>query len=347
MTDQLLTLSALLEQADLEVATYDLSRQIRRIDHQDWLAFERGEQAWENPVQAAATFAIVGLNKQQIENSVVWFFQLPLDERMHLNLGARDGLIDQLLSRAAANAENLNAEEATDLQAAAKDLSASIQPPVERRAKFHSMLRVDNQLASTDNYQLVKRWLDNPEDQDVDLLPLQGLADLSVRLNQPGVAQKLSANAHLLGDRHWQILAHLLENEALPALLIKTVESHLQAELTSDRDATKTAALLQSLAGCDAECRQRNLLRTLNSAHGISGEVIGVVAGRFWNDLQQPDVCRQFFSNLLQFNEGISFVPVVRQLMTFEQLRPFIIACLNQPFENEQLEALRLKHLGH
>ena len=347
MTDQLLTLSALLEQADLEVATYDLSRQIRRIEHSDWLAFERGEQAWANPVQAAATFAIVGLNKHQIENSVVWFFQLPLDERMHLNLGARDGLIDQLLSRAAANAENLNAEETADLQAAAKDLSASIQPPVERRAKFHSMLRIDNQLASTDNYQVVKRWLDAPEDLDVDLLPLQGLADLSVRLSQPGIAQKFSANAHLLGNRHWQILAHLLENELLPAVLMKTIENQLQAELTSDRDATKTAALLQSLAGCDMACRQRNLLRTLNSAHGVSGEVIGVVAGRFWNDLQQPDVCRQFFGNLLQFNDGVSFVPVLRQLMTFVPLRPFIIASLNQPFEDEQLESRRLKHLGH
>ena len=345
MSDQLLTLATLLEQAQLEVAAYDLSRQIRRIDSADWKQFEQGEIPWESPVQGAAMFAIVGLDHNQIENSVVWFFELPLDERMHLNLAARDGLIEQLLSRAAANAESLQSKDAPDLQAAAKDLRASFQPAVERRAKFHSMLRVDNNLASTDNYQVVRRWLDDPS-EPVDLLPLQGLADLSVRLHQGGVAQKLSQNASLLGDRHWQILAHLLENEELPEVLSKTIEEALVAELRSDRTATKTAALLQCLAGCDSEIRKRNLLRVLKSAHGLSGDVIGVVAGRYWRDLQLPDVCRLFFANLLLLNDGQSFAPVVRQLMTFALLRPFIIACLNQPFSDPAIESLRLQHLG-
>jgi len=335
MSQQLLGLHALIQEANLQFKVYELGRYVRAISIDEWNEFEHGNFIWPYPVQRQAFFAIVGIN-DKLEESIVWTLRLPLDERGFLNLGARDQLVHTLIERAGENAKALAEGRTKELKSAAEDIAQAFEPSLDKKAKLNSLIRRDNNAQCVEGFSLANRWL-HSTDVNWQELSLQALSDLLVRHSDAGIAKALAAKVRELDPALLDTMGQLLEGEELQPVLAAALLERLKHQLNGDFPPQASAALLRAL--CATKVAKEACGLVLNSAHGISADCISVIAGRCWNQLQAPELTQLFLENLAQLDDGNSFVPVMHQLLYIDSLRPFILGQLHQ----KQLHSTQLQ----
>jgi len=336
MTDQLLTLKALLEQANFNVYAFDVGRSVVPIDNERWNSFEHGLSPWTTSVMQHAHFALLGIDNK-LEHSIAWFFKLPLDERAHLNLGARDQLIETLIQRAGENAAALEKGESSDLRSAAADLVQSITLSTEKQARFHALARQALRLEPTEHYQAAIELIDSSDTQAWASLPLQGLAELAVRHEAQGNTQRLSTLAEHLDTTSLVHLTSVIDGESIRPRLARVLLKRIDAILHNDTSDTESLFIAQALSHADKESYHRAAQAIINSSKGVSTDGVSIIAGRFWRALQDPKLALQFLENVAMLDNGRSFTSVIQQLLYLTDIRPFLLAALNDPKRSETL----------
>ena len=326
MTEQLLGLRALIEQANLSFRAFEVGRFVKPLSNSNWNSFELGELTWPYPVQQHACFAVVGLN-ETLDESIIWPLKLPLDEQGKLNLGARDQLVHTLISRASDNAKALAEGKTDELKSAADDIAQAVSLPLIKQAKLNSLIRLAAHAPCAEGFEDAKQWFSNMS-EPWQSLSVQAVADVCVRIDQQGIASGLAKQINSIDLSPLETIAELTEGESLKPVLNTALMEKLQSELTSDNRPNTTAALLRMLSGTDRA--EDAVLNTLNSAHGLSPECISVISGRAWQTLMNPTICHRFLENLAMLDNGQSFTPVMHQLLYIESLRPFILGAFHQ-----------------
>lgn len=343
--NELLGLSALIEQANMQVAVFDMGRSVTPVNYDDWLAFELGQWVWPTPVQQHAHFALLGYDETKAQ-TIAWFFKLPLDEQGKLLLGARDQLVQVLLERAAENAKALSEENADDLKSVGAELAQSLNPTTEKQARFNALARLALELEPTEYFTQTIELIDSNAWDRWQEMPIQGLAELATRQHEPGNAKRLANAFEHLELQPAIHLAALLDGENIQPLLRKRIVARLDDALHRDGTGAEEVLLMQALSGCDLEYKVDICRKVLNSSRGISAEAISVISGRFWNTLMTPDITMQFLENLANLDNGASFRPVLTQLLYFSHIRPFLLAAMNDPKASDQLRSLIAQLLG-
>ncbi len=336
MSDQFLTLQSLLEQANFEVYAFDMGRSVVSIDPKFWTEFEHGNAAWPAPVQRNAHFALLGVDSSK-EHSIAWFFKLPLDERAHLNLGARDQLIETIIQRASDNAEALKKGESADLRSAGAELIQSITPTTEKQARFHALARKALKLPPTEHFNRAIELIDNHSQDSWAELPLQGLAELATRHEEQGNTQRLATLVEQLDDESLTHLSALIDGEPIRPLLAKHLQLRIEKHLHSDTNNTQPLQIAQALSSADETISLETARAIINSSQGVSADGISIISGRFWRALQQPELALQFLENIVMLDEGRSFPSAVQQLLYLTEIRPFVLAALNDPNRSDAL----------
>jgi len=343
MSQQLLGLHALIQEANLKFKVYEMGRYVREVSIDEWNEFEHGNFIWPYPVQRQAFFAVVGIN-DKLEESIVWTLRLPLDERGFLNLGARDQLVHTLIERASENAKALAEGRTKELKSAAEDIAQAFEPSLDKKAKLNSLIRRDNNAPSVEGFSLANRWLHSTE-VNWQELSLQALSDLLVRHRDNGIAKALAAKVPSLDGALVDTIGQLLEGEDLQPILVTALLNRLKEQLAGDYPPQTSAALLRAL--CSSNSAKEACALVLNSAHGISADCISVIAGRCWMVLQAPELTQQFLENLAKLDDGNSFVPVMHQLLYIDSLRPFILGQLHQQhLHSPELQSAITRLLG-
>lgn len=336
MSDQLLTLQSLLEQANFKVFAFDMGRSVVSLDPKFWTEFEHGNAAWPAPVLRHAHFALLGVDPSN-EQSIAWFFKLPLDERAHLNLGARDQLIETIIQRASDNAEALKKGESADLRSAGAELIQSIVPTTEKQARFHALARKVLQLPPTEHFNRAIELIDHPSHDNWAELPLQGLAELATRHEEQGNTQRLATLVEKLDIEPLIHLSALIDGEPIRPLLAKQLQRRIEHQLRSDTNNTQPVHMAQALSHADENVSLETARAIINSSQGVSADGISVISGRFWKALQHPELALQFLENIVLFDQGRSFPSAVQQLLYLTEIRPFVLAALNDPNRSDAL----------
>ena len=140
------TLFEFLESGGLSPRFYDMGRRIRPIDRQRFIAFERTESPYPQPLQQQAWLALVLQSGDDADprDPQIWFIRFPLDEQAKLQLAARDDFLFQLMELLGKAASD-GAEGRAEIEAALKQSPYTFQPKQERLAALHARLTVDLQ----------------------------------------------------------------------------------------------------------------------------------------------------------------------------------------------------------
>ncbi|PYF83223.1 uncharacterized protein DUF3549 [Marinomonas alcarazii] len=248
------SLSDLFDMVGCDVSYYDLGRNITKITPQQAVQFDRKQQAYPFPFRQHAWLAcLLNMKNQQgkkskkedlVEQGVIWFIKLPLDEAGCLNLGTRDHFIKSIVDKI------LHKGEEAGLSEALEDSPYAFKPDQERMASFHAILGKDLHTAPSHYFDDVVTYLSSDlteNDENWQTLGLQGIAELAARVDENKYQALIQKAIQQAAKPVVSALCHALEHETLSSQLQETLIAQLQTE----QDALMQASYLRALSRAD------------------------------------------------------------------------------------------------
>lgn len=248
------SLSDLFDLVGCDVSYYDIGRNITKITPQQAVQFDRKQQAYPFPFRQHAWLAcLLNMGSQQgkkfkktdiIDQGVIWFIKLPLDEAGCLNLGTRDHFIKSIVDKI------LHKGEEAGLSEALEDSPYAFKPDQERMASLHAILGKDLHKAPSHYFDDVVQYLSSDlteEDDSWQTLGLQGIAELAARVDEDKYQKLIQKAIQQATKPVVSALCHALEHETLSSKLQDTLIAQLQTE----QDALMQASYLRALSRAD------------------------------------------------------------------------------------------------
>ena len=240
------SLSDLFHMVGCDVTYYDLGRHITKISPQQAIQFDRKQQAYPFPFRQHAWLACLlkdrqASNKSLVDNGVIWFIKLPLDEAGCLNLGTRDHFIKTIVDKI------LHKGEAQGLAEALEDSPYAFKPDQERMASFHAILAKQLNTPTSGYFDGVIDYLNLPLAENPSQwqqLGIQGIAELAVRVHEPSYMALIIKAIQGANPAFISALCHSLEHEQLPT----QVQEVLIDQLSKSQDALLQASLIRALS---------------------------------------------------------------------------------------------------
>ncbi|RBO83764.1 DUF3549 family protein [Marinomonas aquiplantarum] len=240
------SLADLFDMVGCDVTYYDLGRCLNKVTPQQAIQFDRKQQAYPYPFRQHAWLACLLKDKNAtkddvLNEGVIWFLKLPLDEAGALNLGTRDHFIKTIVDKI------LHKGEQQGLSEALEDSPYAFKPDQERMASFHARLAKDLNKAASHYYHDVIQYLQSDISAQGDQwqnLGLQGIAELAVRMDDAthcDLALKALTDAP---STFVSALCHALEHQHLP----ESLQEVLIAKLSSEQDALLKASYVRGLS---------------------------------------------------------------------------------------------------
>ena len=330
---QTLTLSEFLENTGAKLRFYDLGRRVSRIARDDFLAFERTEQAYPYPMQQKAWFAVVQQRAQDLATPVIWFLRFDLDEQAKLVQATRDYFIHRFVELANDKPDAENLGKALD------DNPYVFKPRDDKMANFHAMLNCDLGQPPSQYYAHAQQYFAGDLGwEQWNFLGYQGIADLAARLDQDDNAGQLASAVPQLPDEPLAALGQCLENHALPQALADALLARLQALLTDKASAAMIAALLRALALAPDQSRKQAIELALNADCAGDPEVLAAIGGRAWESLQDEATARLYLETLA--DESVAqeiFNHCMADLLRIPGLQQPLLGVLRAPDRSEAL----------
>jgi len=173
-------------------------------------------------------------------------------------------------------------------------------------------------------------------------LGLQGIAEVTARLEEEQNALHLAEIFTQLPQRPFEVVCQCLENERLDMNLSQAIvqrASHLLKEAVPD--AAQVSLCLRAMAISSATGMRRNLLeQVLDSSIGTDIQILVAITGRCWEDLTDEMLLHVFLSALAQNSGGQEvFDTLLTDLFTIPGMRVNIMTTLRNPQRSESLSA--------
>lgn len=336
------TLTEFLENGGLSPRFYDMGRRIRPIEREDFIAFERTETPYSQPLQQQAWLALVlqAGDENQPGEPQIWFIRFPLDEQAKLLLAARDDFMFQLMELLGKAAS----EEATskqEIDAALEQSPYTFQPKQERLAGFHARLTVDLSQSPSRFYDHARQYFSGELGWDQwSFIGYQGIADMAARHAEDNNEQHLIEAIPQLPPTPLEALCHNLENaEISPQLAAALLSRCRQALAETEADPQVITACLRGISFSQSQAHRNSLLGEVLE-HPVSrrSDVLAAVAGRLWLDLEDEALRAQFLEQLAVNDQGEPFFQqILADLLYLGDCRQGLLESLRNPSRSEQL----------
>ena len=253
------SLSSFFTRTGAELHLYHLGRTLIPLSLEQLEAFETTQQPWEQPFKGQARLACV-FRPSGIEDPLVWFLAMPLDEEGRLSPAQRDAFLERLITTLGQTAlsvgrNNIQVAEAAKIDNLMQDNPLTFTPDDTLRAMLHARASLDCERPTSQHHALAEQYLGAklPLD-DWPSLGLQGIADVLTRRGtlEPLLAEALPARIAALPATPLRAIALCLE-QAPPA----------HPHLTSALETAQDAALLEVLIQRGQNAREQGDLETL------------------------------------------------------------------------------------
>lgn len=325
-------------QSGFQFRIFDMGRRIAPIAADDFSAIEDARLAYPYPLQRQAWIGLLGWPEDNSEKHFIWFLRLPLDESGHIAYAARDDLLRRLIKMAD---QGLNGADEAALQASMDDNPFGYKPTDERMAVFHAKARKLLGLPPSQYYTQARDYFAAKLGLDQwSQLGLQGIADVTARLEEDENALRLAEIIDTLPDVPFEVLCQCLENEVLDMNLSQSIARRASLELAQpEPHAGQIALCLRALSMSSSPGLRRNLIeQVLLTAIGADIQILVAISGRCWEDLEDELVLHDFLTALANNSEGQEiFNKVLADLFTIPGMRVKIMTALRNPERTNRL----------
>lgn len=320
------TLSEFLTQAGTEFRLYDLGRRLQPLSHDDFAAIEASQRPYPWPLQRHAWLAVCYWQQQNKAQPYVWFLKLPLDERGLFNNGAVKHFLAALVEQLG---QDVTAELSDEQQQRLAQTPFTFQPPQDKLAAFHARLALDLNLPPSAFFQGVSDYIQVPGQHDWQQLGLQGLADVTARLQQDDtLSQPLAERLLELPQPVQDALLTQFEHQPLPSVVIERLLGAITTELERQQpNQERIAQLLRATAGSPASTERQQKIATL-LALAPSQPLMLSLAARLWQDLTDEALLITYLEQLAE-HHGELFNGLFAELVSLPALRPLILGNLH------------------
>ncbi|WP_207063331.1 DUF3549 family protein [Motiliproteus sp. SC1-56] len=330
------TLTEFLRSTDAQFRLFDMGRRVSKLSPETFLRFERAELPYPLPFLHQAWIAVLLWNPKQVDQHLVWFLKLPLDEQGLLVQAARDDFLHRLARSVGDQLLERSAEEDP-----LKDNPFSFTPDQEKMAAFHARATLTLKQPVSAYYQPARAYFGGDAGYEGwDQLGLQGIADMAARLEEQDNEARLTNALHHLPTPPLEALAASLEHAEPGHRLSEALGQRLETELLQGQASPNLiGALLRGLSqGRPATLRQQAIERVLQTPYAHEPEVIAAIASRCWRDLTEASLRTAFFEALALNKAGQAcFNRVVADLVFLPGMRGPVMESFRNPERSEAL----------
>jgi len=331
-------LSALMESANAQWRVYDLGRRIQTISKADFISIESGQKPYPYPIQKKARFAMVFWDQdekgpQAKANPFIWFLQFDLDEIGLLNLQQRDHYISMVIKELGSKMLESNTQQST-----LDNHPYSFTPDQNRQAAFNAKVKVALKQPASMHYEHVQAFFAGQIDADKwQELTVQGIADFTARVDQANNEADLIKQLPQVSIQTLCAIGATLEHDQISLPLTqKLIE--LQDQALEENDSEKVLHLLRCLVGSSAKTLVLPQLKKLLTNTNIADETLFVViAGRFWQYLEDKELLHLFFEKAATNTNKHLFGGLFVDLVAIPSIRQVILGLLRDSTRPEAI----------
>lgn len=326
-----MTICDLLEQSGAQVLIFDMGRRVIEIPLEVMRRFELNEIAYPQPFLRSAWLGILfyypeGKNeagkstKDGITHNI-WFIKFPLDERGLLLLATRDDFLHHIL-------ESITETKGTDFKNQTMDNNPyGFTPREDKMAIFHAKISHQLYKPPSQYYAHARDYFSGKTGFDQwQFVGLQGIADVTVRLEDDNNAQILASSFAHLPTTPLVVLCSCLENKEIDETLTGEIARRISTAL-GNGDATVVAAGLRGLSySRDLHTVNTTLHAVLSNPAGQNVEVLAAIAARCWYILEDNELRLLFLESLASCDAGQkAFNNILADLLYMPDLRQLIL----------------------
>ena len=319
------TLTDFLKQAKCQYRIYDLGRKVTKISNDHFQEIAENTAPYPYPIQQHAYFGLTfwQINKGQ-QDHFVWFLKLPLDEQGLMKITAQTSFIKMVIE---AMGENLTAKISDKLQERLASNPFIFKPATEKLAIFNAIMNTQFVRPASTFYPATVHYFSGQTqwDETWQSLGIQGIADLSARLNYDGNQQTLINALPHLPQQPLQSLALCLEhqqdiNTDLAKAISKQAEVALKAKQTDN-----AILLLRAISSMtDNEITKALFEQQFNSDLIHDAHWYVCIAGRCWSLLEDETLLNRFFEALANHHSTL-FPQLFADLVAIPALRDKVL----------------------
>lgn len=322
------TISEFLLQAGTDYRIFDLGRAIRPISSQDFLDIELTKIPAPYPRQQHAWFGIVFFNPTLNQSHYIWFVKLPLDEQGLLISAATNQFLQIVVE---ALGEQL--EKTQKIKDGLPENPYTFTPPPQQLADFNSISRNILNLPLSKHYNDVINYLRNPETENWQSLPLQGIADVASTIEQKEIKtlflqnfMQLELQVQIAFCRSFE--NHIIDLEIAQLLLTWYQEQpHKQDRLSN---------LIRGLCQATNTPLIQTLLFEVLQSPAVSNDLLILIAARHWQQLNNKTLMKHYIDCLCQAEQGL-FIGLFSDLVQVPSLRNTMMEVLRWPDKRPEL----------
>ena len=309
-----------------EVRLYHLGRRVVPCELESLRALEHDGAAWPAPWQSQARLAMV-FRLGDLQDPLIWFLALPLDEQGQLDPAARDAFLQRLLETLGRNVQGLGREDSSEIDNLMKDNPLAFTPSTTFQAMLHARASHDFERPASQHLEPVEAYLSGQQTLDWQALGLQGLADFAVRMDADAQHQ-LARSIATLPSEVLVSLCYCLEHVAILDELADCLRQRGE-QAASDGDIETFCACVRAVSGADEEKTGDWYDTLLADEQACGPDLLAAMAGRGWHHLEHAERLPRFLTRLAN-EPRADFSAVARDLALIPRLRLPVLMTLRE-----------------
>ncbi|GHE22814.1 DUF3549 family protein [Halomonas urumqiensis] len=323
------------ERSGAEVWLYHLGRRVEPCSMATLAAFEAGEQPWPLPWQGQARLGLV-FRLAGVDDPLIWFLALPLDEQGLLVPAPRDAFVQRLLETLGRSATALDQGDGLSTNGLPVDGKAGVDnlmqdnplafsPSLPFQALLHARASRDLDQPASQHLEPVEAYLSGQQDFDWQALGLQGLADFSVRMDA-NAALSLAKHMPTLPSQVVISLCYCLEHlEVDDNLALALRERGEKAAQSGDIEAF--CACVRAVSGANDAVAGAWIDALLADPDACGPDLLAAIAARGYRHLEHAQRLPRFLERLASCDNA-DFMGVARDLALIPRLRLLVLMTL-------------------
>lgn len=342
------TLTEFLHQSGAKYRVFDMGRRVTKLKADEFVNFEWAKAPYPLPFQRSALFGVIFWHPDAAEKHYVWFLKFPLDEQGLLVQTARDEFLMMLLERVGECM--LAAAEGSQIEGALKDSPYTFTPREDKMAAFNAHATKSLALQASQFYPDAHAYFTGKRPMDSwQTLGMQGVADVSVRLDDNNETLGLIETIPRLPDEPFKVLSTFLENAQPSTAIVEVLAQRLDVLLQEKKpDIPMVCACLRAASNSPATgLVDQMVAHVLKHKCSQNIEVLAILGGRLWRSLKLPHLCKQYVDQLALNDSGYAgFSQLLADLMFVPGMREPIMQALRQPKRSDKLSRFVGKMFG-
>ncbi|MBY6030881.1 DUF3549 family protein [Halomonas sp. DP8Y7-1] len=309
-----------------DVHLYHMGRRVHPCSLDTLADFEAGDVPWPEPWQGKARLAMV-FRLGDMQDPLIWFLALPLDEQGLLDAAQRDAFLERLLSTLGRSAEQLESSAEDEIDNLMKDNPLAFTPSLAFQAVLHARASAELERPASEHLEPVEAFFTGQAGHDWQALGLQGLADYVVRLSTDTERQL----RHAIPQLHSEVLTSLcycLEHVAIDEAVADSLRQRGE-QAARDGDIETYCACIRAVGGGSRRVAADWFDQLLADRHACGPDALAAMAARGWQHLEDAERLPRFLERLAA-NEDADFMALARDLAQIPRLRLPVLMTLRQ-----------------